>query len=363
METENLLKKMMIIGAICLVLFLIYLLKPILTPFLVGMGIAYLGDPLVDKLEGRLGRTGGVIIVFILIFGFLLATLFLLVPMLISEISSLVQSMPVLIQWLQQTLSPILIKSFGVDPFSFSLTDLKSQLTANWQQLGSVARQLIGKITASGFSMALAVANLALIPVVSFYLMRDWDILVGYMRELLPRENEIVTVKLVNECDEVLSAFIRGQLLVMLVLGCVYATGLMLFGLELALLIGMIAGLASIVPYLGFFVGIAAASIAAFIQFDESYYLIYVAIVFGVGQMLEAWVLTPLLVGDRIGLHPVAVIFAILAGGQLFGFIGILLALPMAAVIMVFIRHVHSQYKESDYYGALSNDNDDSGKA
>jgi len=145
----------------------------------------------------------------------------------------------------------------------------------------------------------------------------------------------------------------------MLVLGCVYAIGLSLFGLELALLIGLIAGLASIVPYLGFFVGIAAASIAAYIQFQEMYYLIYVAVVFGVGQMLEAWVLTPMLVGDRIGLHPVAVIFAILAGGQLFGFIGILLALPVAAVIMVFIRYMHSRYKESDYYGAHSNDNKD----
>jgi predicted PurR-regulated permease PerM len=182
--------------------------------------------------------------------------------------------------------------------------------------------------------------------------MRDWDILVGYLRESLPRTKESVTVGLVKECDEVLSAFIRGQLLVMFVLGCVYASGLMMFGLELALLIGMVAGLASIVPYLGVFVGIAAASIAAMIQFQDIFFLIYVAIVFGFGQILEAWVLTPLLVGDRIGLHPVAVIFAILAGGQLFGFTGILLALPVAAVIMVFIRHLHNRYKASDYYGA-----------
>ena len=354
METENSLKNILILASICLVLFLVYLLGPILTPFLVGMGIAYLGDPLVDRLEKRLGRTGGVIVVFILIFGRLIATFFLLVPMLISEVSSLVRSVPTFIQWLQQTASPVFVKNFGVDPFAFGLTDLKSQLTENWQQVSSIARNLVAKLTASGFSIAIAVANLALIPVVSFYLMRDWDILVGYLRESLPRDKESVTVGLVKECDEVLSAFIRGQLLVMFVLGCVYASGLMLFGLELALLIGMIAGLASIVPYLGFFVGIAAASIAAVIQFQDLFFLIYVAIVFGFGQMLEAWVLTPLLVGDRIGLHPVAVIFAILAGGQLFGFTGILLALPVAAVIMVFIRYLHNRYKASEYYGAQS---------
>ncbi|MFT7685623.1 MAG: putative PurR-regulated permease PerM [Candidatus Azotimanducaceae bacterium] len=352
METDNSLKNILILASICLGLFLVYLLGPILTPFLVGMGIAYLGDPLVDRLEGRLGRTGGVIVVFILIFSFLIATFFLLVPMLISEVSSLIRSVPVFIQWLQQTASPVLIKNFGIDPFAFGIGDIKSQLTDNWQQVGSVARKLVTQVTASGFSIAIAAANLALIPVVSFYLMRDWDILVGYMRDILPRGKESVTVGLVKECDEVLSAFIRGQLLVMFVLGCVYASGLMLFGLELALLIGMIAGLASIVPYLGFFVGIAAASIAAFIQFQDAFFLIYVAMVFGFGQMLEAWVLTPLLVGDRIGLHPVAVIFAILAGGQLFGFTGILLALPVAAVIMVFIRHLHDRYKASEYYGA-----------
>jgi predicted PurR-regulated permease PerM len=141
-------------------------------------------------------------------------------------------------------------------------------------------------------------------------------------------------------------------MLVMFLLGCVYSAGLMILGLNLALLVGMIAGLASIVPYLGFIVGITAASIAAVIQFQDLIELLKVAAVFGFGQLLEGMVLTPLLIGDRIGLHPVAVIFAILAGGQLFGFTGILLALPAAAVVMVFMRYMHERYKKSDYYGA-----------
>jgi len=142
----------------------------------------------------------------------------------------------------------------------------------------------------------------------------------------------------------------RGQLLIMFLLGCIYALGLSIMGLDLALLIGMLAGLASLVPYLGFIVGILAACIAAVLQFQEPLPLLYVFLVFGFGQLLEGSVMTPMLVGDRIGLHPVAVIFAILAGGQLFGFVGVLLALPIAAVIMVFVRHIYDRYKDSHYY-------------
>jgi predicted PurR-regulated permease PerM len=150
----------------------------------------------------------------------------------------------------------------------------------------------------------------------------------------------------------VLGAFIRGQLLVMLGLGLIYAVGLSVIGLDLGLLVGMLAGLASIVPYMGFVIGSAAAVIASVFQYGgmELYPLLGVALVFAVGQLMEGMLLTPLLVGDRIGLHPVAVIFAILAGGQLFGFVGILLALPAAAVIMVMLRHVNDVYKLSDLY-------------
>ncbi len=171
------------------------------------------------------------------------------------------------------------------------------------------------------------------------------------LRSLLPRRGEGMVVRLMSECHEVIGAFLRGQLLVMLALAIIYASGLMLVGLELGLLIGVLAGLASIVPYMGFVVGIGAAVVAVLFQFGLAPYpLLGVAAVFTVGQMLEGMLLTPLLVGDRIGLHPVAVIFAVLAGGQLFGFTGVLLALPVAAVIMVLLRHVHDLYKLSDLY-------------
>jgi predicted PurR-regulated permease PerM len=176
------------------------------------------------------------------------------------------------------------------------------------------------------------------------------------IKAMLPLRWQPATTRLAGECDEVLSAFLRGQLMIMLALGIIYSCGLWLAGLKLALLIGMLAGLASVVPYLGFVVGIVSASIAALVQFHDWMPLVYVAMVFGVGQMLEGMVLTPLLVGDKIGLHPVAVIFAVLAGGQLFGFVGVLLALPVAAVVMVLLRHAHDNYLQSLFYSEVDND-------
>ncbi|MFT7243574.1 MAG: putative PurR-regulated permease PerM [Candidatus Azotimanducaceae bacterium] len=361
MKSFSATEKMVMLASIALLLALIYLLQPILTPFLVGMAIAYLGDPLVDRLERFVGRTGGVVIVFVLITLIIMAGFLLLLPMLLSEVASLIQSVPSFIRWLQETTSPFLLANFGVDPFGFNLDTLAKQLKDDWQQVGNIAKMLLGQATASGYALLVLITNLALIPVVSFYLMRDWDMIVVYVRDMLPRDSEQTAVHLFTESDEVLSAFLRGQMLVMALLGAIYSIGLMIVGLELALLIGMLAGLASIVPYLGFIVGLSAASIAVIIQYQELYPLLYVVIVFGIGQAMEGMVLTPLLVGDRIGLHPVAVIFAILAGGQLFGFTGILLALPVAAVIMVFARYYYNRYVESDYYN-LSDAPSDSGE-
>ncbi|MDA1301203.1 MAG: AI-2E family transporter [Proteobacteria bacterium] len=330
----------------------IYYLRPILTPFVAGMILAYLGDPLVDRLEARrVNRTVGVLIVFV---GFALllgGAAFIMVPMLVNEVSSLVRDIPLLIAWLQQTASPWLVATFNIDPFDISLESLKARLLENWQQAGGLVGQVVQNVTASGAMLLTTVTSLALTPVVAFYLMRDWDIVVARIREMIPRHLESETVRLTKECDGVLSEFLRGQLLIMFLLGCIYALGLSLIGLDLALLIGMLAGLASIVPYLGFAVGIVAAMFAALFQFQDAIHLVYVLIVFLIGQGLEGMVLTPWLVGDRIGLHPVAVIFAVLAGGQLFGFIGILLALPVAAVAMVFIRHLHINYLRSELYG------------
>jgi predicted PurR-regulated permease PerM len=186
---------------------------------------------------------------------------------------------------------------------------------------------------------------------VTFYLLRDWDQLVANVRELLPRAIEPRVSAIAAEIDAVLAQFLRGQLTVMAALALIYTVGLWLAGLELAFSIGVIAGLVSFVPYLGVIVGVLLAGVAALLQYQDALHLLAVIAVFGVGQLLEGMVLSPLLVGDRIGLHPVAVIFAVMAGGQLFGFFGVLLALPVAAAIVVLLRHSHGEYVRSELYG------------
>ena len=329
----------------------IYLLQPILMPFMLGIVLAYLGDPLVDRLENwGLNRAAGSSVVFFVFALVFIGSLLVLLPLLAGEVVRLVRLIPTAVAWLQTNLGPLVTEVVGLDPFEIDTEQLGRTLAENWQETGGVIGAVLAEVTRSGMALVTVFMNVALTPVVAFYLMRDWDFVMGRLRELLPRENEATVVGLVSECDEVLSAFLRGQLMVMVALGILYSVGLMIVGLDLALLIGMLAGLASIVPYLGVVVGIGAALIAAFFQFDTLMPLVYVSIVFGIGQLVESFLLTPLLVGDRIGLHPVAVIFAVLAGGQLFGFVGVLLALPVAAVLMVILRHLHARYLESEYY-------------
>lgn len=339
-------------AALALLLAFLYAVMPILTPFLVSLLIAYMGDPLVDKLEERgLSRTLGVIVVFAVIVLILAGVLAFLVPLISKQLVKLYGMLPQMVDWVQHTAVPWLHTKLGVPSDILDGDKLKQAFSEHLDKTSGAAGFLLTKVTASGMALFGFVANFVLIPVVSFYLLRDWDILVDKVRGLLPRRGEGAVVKMAKECHEVLGAFIRGQLLVMLALGGIYATGLMLLGLDLGLLVGLLAGLASIVPYMGFAVGITAALLAGVFQFGfELYPLLGIVGVFALGQALEGMVLTPLLVGDRIGLHPVAVIFAIMAGGQLFGFTGVLLALPAAAVIMVLLRHVHEMYKDSDLY-------------
>lgn len=332
---------------------LVYLLSPILTPFLVGALLAYLADPIADRLEeAGLSRAVSVIIVFIVMSALVLMLFLLFIPKLGLQIQILIERIPQVIQLFEQQVMPWLINTFSLDPAMFDFAHLKELILGDLQKTGNIMAQLVGGITRSGVAIAAWLANLVLIPVVTFYLLRDWDVMIEKVKHLLPRNVEPKVSLWASECDEVLGAFMKGQLLVMVALGTIYAIGLWIVGLDLALLVGMIAGLASIVPYMGFIIGIIAAGVAAFMQFNDPIVLAYVGVVFAIGQLLEGMLLTPLLVGDRIGLHPVAVIFAIMAGGQLFGFVGILMALPVAAVIMVLLRHLHEGYKSSSLYGS-----------
>ncbi len=326
---------------------LAYVLAPVLTPFLIGATLAYIGDPLVDRLEARrLNRTGAVVLVFLILTLVGLVLLVGLVPMLHRQILLLAAKLPAYAEWLQTHGLPAFAAWIGMDVASFDPGALRTYAG----EAGAMAAKFLGAITRSGLTIMGWLANVVLVPVVTFYLLRDWDLIVERVRELLPRRLEPTVVRLARDSDEVLGSFLRGQLLVMLALGVIYTTGLWVVGLELALLIGMVAGAVSFVPYLGFVVGIVAAGVAALMQFHEPVYLLYVMAVFGVGQAIEGMLLTPLLVGDRIGLHPVAVIFAVLAGGQLFGFFGVLLALPVAAVAMVLLRFTHDRYINSALY-------------
>lgn len=331
--------------------FLIYLLTPVLMPFLVAALLAYLGDPLVDRMEARgMPRTAAVAVMFVLLLSVLAGMILLLVPALQQQLVALAKAVPRYIDWLQANLMPWLSQTFGVDAKLLDWSAIKSAAQQNWSKVGGAAGGVMSWLSASGMALVAALANLVLIPVVTFYLLRDWDHLVARVRELLPRKWEATAVQLATDSDTVLGAFLRGQLLVMLALGAVYSIGLWWVGLELALIIGVVAGLVSFVPYLGFILGILLAGVVAIMQFHEAYYLLLVALVFGVGQALEGMLLTPMLVGDKIGLHPVAVIFAVMAGGQLFGFVGVMLALPAAAVIMVLLRYAHQQYQQSELY-------------
>lgn len=331
---------------------LLYLLAPVLTPFLVAGLLAYLGDPLADRMEHHgFSRTFAVITVFTVIIVVLLLVLLILVPLLEQQIVNLIGRVPAYLQWLQSEAGPWLQARLGVDVPLFDIGSLRENLTQYMDRIGGLAVNLLAGLSRSSAVLFGWVANLFLIPVLTFYLLRDWDRIIARIAELLPRHVESAVGTLARESDQMLGSFLRGQFLVMLALGIIYSVGLTVVGLEFALLIGMVAGLVSFVPYLGLIVGGLLACVAALFQFQDVSYLVPVLLVFGIGQLVEGMVLTPLLVGDRIGMHPVAVIFALLAGGHLFGFFGILLALPAAAVIMVLLRHVHRQYRGSRYYG------------
>jgi len=350
MEPLNMNKPFVLIGSI-LVCVLLYFLAPILTPFLIGALLAYLTDPLVDKLMRylRMPRLSAVIIVFTALFcGFLLLIL-LFIPLIQKQLVTLAEFIPKTLDWFQKTLIPWVNDHTGMSE-TFNLQDFKNNLSEYLSKAGTVASGIFATLIYSGFTLVEWIINLVLIPVVTFYLLRDWNLLINGIDKLIPRKSEPTVAKITKECDEVLSAFFRGQLLVMLSLAIYYSIALSLAGLKIGIMIGLIVGLISVVPYLGFIVGVTAATIAGFVQFGSINHVIIIWGIFVLGQVLESMVLTPQLIGDRIGLHPVAVIFAILAGGALFGFFGILLALPVAAVLMVLVRFFYNRYRKSEAY-------------
>ncbi len=345
-----------ILAIVVVIAWLFYLLAPVLTPFVISAGLAFLGDPLVDRIERlkffkwRCNRTFAVVLVFLLISAGLFLLFLIFLPLLREQIQRLARNAPEMFEWIVGTALPWLQAKLGLYIFEFDAESLTTALKSYWKEVSTALVGVLGTVSRGGQAVFNWLLNLVLIPVVTFYLLRDWDQMVEGVRTLIPRKAEPVVSKLCREIEDVLGAFIRGQLMVMIALGLIYFAGLWAIGLDLALIIGMGAGVLSIVPYLGTVVGVLAAVIAVVFQFQDVLHTVLVLLVFTVGQLLEGMVLTPKLVGDRVGLHPVAVIFSVLAGGQLFGFLGILLALPVASALNVLVAYMHQRYRESDLY-------------
>jgi len=335
-------------------LWLVWMLAPVLTPFVFGALLGWLGDPLVDRLERR-GRSRNVAVA--LVFGLmtllLTLALLILVPLLERQVKTLISTLPQYRDWFVETALPWVEARTGLDLLVWLDPDrLVDWIRDHWRQAGGFAATLFGYLSRSGFAMVAWVVNVVLLPILTFYFLRDWDVLVARVAALVPRDHIVTVSRLARESNDVLAAFMRGQFLVMLALGAIYAIGLQLVGLKVGVLIGIVAGLISFIPYLGATTGVVLAVVAALVQSQglDLKLLILVGAVFTIGQLLESYVLTPRIVGDKIGLHPVAVIFAVMAGGQLFGFLGMLLALPVAAVANVLLRYASERYRESDLY-------------
>ena len=331
----------------------LYLLGPVLTPFVVAAVLAYALTPLVNKLDdlgkGRMPRVVAVILVELMFIVVALSLVLLIVPIVAKEIPLMREQIPLLADRITNGLTPWLAQ-FGIkvslDTGSLKAVALK-YLNANYEEMfGSVLSSL--KL---GGSVALAIiGNAVLIPVALFYLLMDWDKFVARLLELVPPAMRSSVDSFTDEADSVLGQYLRGQLLVMLAMAAFYAIGLALFGLDLALPIGIFTGLAMFIPYLGFGIGLILAILAGLLQFASIKAIVMVAVVYGIGQMVESLYLTPRLVGERIGLHPLAVIFALLAFGQVFGFVGVLIALPASAVLLVAIRRIKERYMASKLY-------------
>ena len=332
--------------------FLFYLLTPVLTPFFLATLLAYLGDPLVDRLQRwRLSRTLAVVTVFSGIILFFALLVLVVIPAIGGQIDRLVGKLPNYGQWLRETVLPQFAALFDITPGAFDMDDIIAALKENLGSSATLLKTVLAKVTGSANRIIAFVGYLVLVPVITFYMLRDWNTMVAKVAELIPRPALGTVTQLLRRSDEVLGGFLRGQLLVMTCLGIIYAIGLTTLGLDMAIAIGLFAGLVSFVPYLGLIVGILLAGGMALLQYHDVAHLVGVVVVFAIAQAIEGMVLTPKFVGDRIGLHPVAVLFAVLAGGQLFGFMGVLLALPAAAVINVFLGHLKQHYLQSGVYG------------
>lgn len=335
-------------GIILLVL-LLYMLNDVLMPFVVGVAIAYFVDPLADRLEARgmsrQGATIAIIIFFVLIWSALLAVF---LPVLYEQLVGFIDRTPVYVENLKSTVVP-LFQDLDLDVIE-TFDKLRSSVQEHMGTITQWLGRLVSGVLSGGAFLANFLSLLFLTPLVTFYMLRDWDRIVAAIDDLLPRRNADTIRALVRQIDETLAGFVRGQASVCLVLGFFYAVTLSVIGLDFGLLIGLGAGLVSFIPFVGALLGFLVGVAVAFFQFGDWLQVGLVTLVFGIGQILEGNFLTPKLVGEKVGLHPLWVVFALLAGGTIFGFVGVMLSVPVAAVIGVLTRFAIIRYRASLLY-------------
>jgi predicted PurR-regulated permease PerM len=338
------------IGVALAVFAVVALLAPVLTPFLVGAVLAYALHPAVEWLAARrIPRVLAVALIEVTAILALLALVLLIVPIISKELPLLREQIPRLAERLNDSLVPWL-QQFGV-PVALDIASIKAfvfkYLNANLED-GLAA--LLSSARIGGSILLAVIGHLILVPVVLFYLLMDWPRVVARVRDLIPPRLKQRIEGFLAECDSVLGQYLRGQLLVMLTLAVYYSAALAIAGFDLALPVGVFTGLAIFIPYIGFGIGLLLALTAGALQFAGAYGVIAVAVIYGIGQVGEGLFLTPRMVGERIGMNPLMVIFALLSFGHLFGFVGVLIALPLSALLVVAVRRLRATYLESRLY-------------
>lgn len=346
------------IGLLALFVLLLYELRGVLLPFLTGIGIAYLLDPMADRLERAKVPRGIAAALIILAFFVLVAVVLLVVvPAVQAQIVDLIAAMPDYLKSLAKAINP-LVRRLRAELSTEQFDKLRAAATGQAGEVVTILGSFLGDIISGGIALVAFLSLVFITPVVAFYLLRDWNRIVVIIDGLLPQRSAPVIRAQAREIDERLSGFVRGQALVCIALGAYYAIGLTIVGLNYGLLIGLGAGLISFIPYFGTIVGFAVSIGVALGQYGSDWVSIGIVVaIFISGQMLEGNVITPLLVGDRVGLHPVWIMFALLVGGSMLGFTGVLIAVPAAAVIGVFVRFAIDRYRSSALYAHDSPEN------
>ena len=332
------------------ILALLYALSPILTPFLLAGILAYICNPVTDRLTGwGLPRVLAVVLVILGLAAMGAGLVLIILPLLYEEAALLAARMPEAMALANEKLAPWLRQNFGIR-LKFDAASLQKLAAGNWDTVQIILERIYSSLKIGGVALVGLMVNLLLAPVVLFYLLVDWQGMRARLSGIVPRPWHGKLRQIAADVDEVLSQYLRGQILVMAILAAYYTVALWLADIPSALSIGVVTGLRIFIPYLGYATGLILALLVAALQFAGWGPIVAVLVVYGIGQVLESFVLTPFLVGERIGLHPLAVIFALMAFGQLFGFFGILAALPASAALLVGLREVRGLYLASRFY-------------